>query len=224
MKSFLCILAVIAAPLALTAPLKIELCSEQEKVQYIEASLNSECKSALARLKMHVQPFPLPPFQPPDISTENLETVCQASCAGAYADFLKDDCKDHYTAKSVHAMCELSSGTLGSRCRYSFPDVMGPFNKSILRGCGFSIETCQNDRSVVCPFLQSMADTFDCCYNSLYNNTDFMHYLVGIEVLNNHIAERILEAGNSAIWTQCSVIIPPVCAEGIRPSHAKTVG
>ena len=197
-----------------------QLCPQQNRTLFLN-SLSEQCRGALSRLEYRVAPLPLSPvtFNLTNATTADLDTACQPSCAGAYASFLRDNCSDIYTARSVAAMCEPSTGQMGPRCRKVFPDAIR-VDVDAIRGCNFThIE--QSDMSAcptkpnLCAFMSTAIDILGCCYNSVINNTDFNHYLLGRGQISEYVVGRHAEVGMSPMWHYCQITVPPKCEGGI---------
>jgi hypothetical protein len=127
-------------------------CTEQEVEEYLMAALTPECVDSLTALQMRLSP--------PDATSgaaeplnfvpaiSNLDTVCDGSCGGAYAVWLRDQCQDPFTARMLEATCVFTFGTASvvPRCRSAFPDAIGDlrgrFQDIFTCGLGSSPDTC----------------------------------------------------------------------------------
>lgn len=231
MNQFALLLSLCTATLAA----HIELCPEDDKAEFISTQLDSACAGALTRLQFipppppNITAFTLPPFNLTEISDEDLDIACQSSCRGSYSTWLRTNCNDIYTARSIDAMCENTAGTsnvLGSRCRFGFPDGIDArlIFRNVFTRCNFSMpnacvaETQTGDNSQrgdeICAAFRALSDIYGCCFNSLYNNSEFVNYLSGstTRVLNDFMAEVTLNFGRSPVWDQCMIDVPEMCS------------
>ena len=212
-------------------------CPQPDRLSFIEESLSQECADALMSIQFRSPPpvpmvnltstapteFPLGNFTVTPITDEDLDTVCVSSCAGAYSTWLRDGCNDPYTARSIDAGCELTEGTadLGSRCRFGFPDAFidpGLF-LGLFHICSFAeSDPCSSDAGnnteTVCGLMSDIIDLYGCCYQSLYNNTDFITFLT-MDDGPLTTGDRLIGLGRSPLWEQCEVDVPDQCSSAM---------
>lgn len=201
-----------------------ELCSEQRQTEFIENSLSQECANGLANLRFRVPPLlnedPATPFIFTPPSTDDLDAVCIDTCGGAYSRWLLETCEDPLTARSVEAMCIFTAGTtnIGPRCRFTFPDALNGrlIFLRVFASCDFGMSGfCTNGPSNIsvdiCLALTEVVDSYGCCYQSLFNDTDFVGYLNHKELLSGPMTDMLLNLGRSPIWEHCSIDVPPKC-------------
>ena len=144
--------------------------------------------------------------------------------------WLREVCNDPYTARSVDTTCALTAETandvVGPRCRYAFPDALDADSVflPLLRVCNFSMATApcgdevpegSNAESVmdfICSGLSRITDTFSCCYNSLYNDTEFLVFLVQSGRIGEREVNSTLNFGMTPFWDTCGTNVPEMCS------------
>lgn len=191
-----------------------EGCSLQKRAQYISSTLSQECTSSLIALQYHVQPTGR---ATPDLfvpATSDLDAVCQLSCGGIYSTWLRNDCEDPYSSRMVEAMCIFTSGTtnIGKRCRSAFPDafddIRSVFSEVLTCGLGNSLNFCPLQCRTA---MNNLIGILGCCYQSLYNNTDFILHLLDIGLINATQVMSLEYLGKATEWDVCNVSVPPMC-------------
>ena len=196
------------------APYHTEGCSSQKRADYISRNLTQECTSSLTALQHHLQ-------RSVQVNTNlfipvatDLDTICQLSCAGAYSNWLRNDCKDPHSSRMIEATCIYTAGTtnIGDRCRSAFPDAFDG-----IRNMFNEVFTCGlRDMPGSCPLkchaaMSNLISTLGCCYQSLYNNTDFILYLLDVGVINETHAASLEYLGRVNEWEACKIGAPPMC-------------
>lgn len=123
---------------------QVGTCTVQNKADFLQ-QLSRECTTGLTSLEMRRSPQASQELFVP--STSMLDAVCHESCGGAYAEWLRVQCDDPYTARMVEAMCIFTADTasVGTRCRYAFPDAVDN-----LRGAFARVFSCGVGESSVC--------------------------------------------------------------------------
>lgn len=192
-----------------------QTCTSEEIATYKNNNLSSKCSVALNDVSvkglLHRQKFNIP-------SESSLVEVCQQSCGGLYSSWLSNTCKDNSAARIVQATCLFTSNTSpnGGRCRHLFPDVTDIRTNFIqfYDKCEPILprrsQTCYRGCAEV---LMSIVSHLGCCYQSLYNNTEFVNGFKNSGLINDTIAAGILNMGRSTAWTACGVKTPRRCEE-----------
>lgn len=205
-------------------------CSEHDKTDYVHDHLSLECATGLEHLHIHVPPSPnevtATRFTYIMPSADDLDTVCQESCNGAYSKWLRNTCGDVFTARGIEVMCAFTAGTtnLGPRCRSAFPDAYNERSvfQKVFTLCNFDSSTSCIDRvdgtvkcatSDVCLAFSTVTDSFGCCYQSLFNDTEFAGYLTREGLIDETTAETLRNFGLSPLWKQCGIEVPPKCEQ-----------
>ena len=213
----------------------VTLCPEQNQTDYLNSELTADCAEALTQLRFVVPPrlnITVPTRDPllfTEVFTDDLDIACKNSCQGNFSRWLKKECQDPYTARSVDAMCAPtlnSTYQIGERCRYGFPDALdgrAAFWR-VFSWCKFtdpdeciyrpnvprSGEPNFTDTSP-CLAFEGVIQKFGCCYNSLYNDTDFLKYVTASGLFNPTMMQQIINVAMSPIWDQCLIEVPPSC-------------
>ena len=110
--------------------------------------------------------------------------MCTADCGKAYANSLSTTCNDDFGAETLKGYCTPTNGeaTIGSHCRFALAGDMLNFS-----------------------------DHLGCCYQSLYNNTDYLQgFLDNGFIISpaEFAASQSLNDPLFSTWTLCSV---PIC-------------
>lgn len=192
-------------------------CTTRETANFMDRNLNSKCVDALNRLELQLPP---PNQNNPTLvhpSTSSLAEVCQQSCGGVYSNWLNTSCGDRYTSRMVQATCLYTAytSTVGTRCRHAFPDAVDVrsifvefFNKCVPVSSYTQAGVCPDNCR---PALTNIIDKLGCCYQSLYNNTDFVTSLKNTGLINDTVSTGLLYAGTVPAWKNCDVTIPILC-------------
>ena len=262
MKQTILLLSVFALLGATVTRAAVTLCPEQNQTDYLNSELTADCAGALTRLRYVVPPqlnSSVPARDPSlftDVSTDDLDIACQNSCQGNFSSWLREECQDPYTARSIDAMCAPtlhSTDEIGARCRFGFPDALDSraIFLRIFTQCDFTNpEACFDDPNVesksdtdstgdsqsgdpdstasasdvICRAFDGVVETFGCCYNSLYNDTEFIKYISATGLLNATMMQMVTNLGMSPVWDQCMIEVPPPCEMlGVLPSGASPV-
>ena len=183
-------------------------CSEQNVTEYLTSTLTQECAESLESLEMRMLSMdPSDSFIP---SSSDLDRACTAGCAGAYAGWLRGQCGDPFTARMLEGMCVFTAdtATAGQRCRFAFPDAIenlrGEFEAIMACGIGMSDSSCLHACDAA---MNSLIDRIGCCYQSLYNNTEFLHWLIN----DMSVVEAVEHLGRAPEWNLCVADLPPKC-------------
>lgn len=192
-------------------PISAVHCSSEKKEEYISNHLSKECGSGLQLLTQPGKQASSSLFIP---SPSDLDAVCQLSCAGLYSTWLRNECQDPHSSRMVEAMCIFTSGTtkIGKRCRSAFPDasdnLQSIFSNALNCGIGNSPTSCPPNCHRAMNFL---IDRLGCCYQSLYNNTDFILHLMDAGLINETYFTALKYLNKAAEWDTCNVRVPPMC-------------
>jgi hypothetical protein len=142
---------------------------------------------------------------------ENLDNVCIDSCGGRFADFLaSEDCNDTLGAITLEVFCTPTNGAaaIGPYCRFASGDLDQTIFNAIL-ACD-SNTTC----AVGCrDALIELKSRIGCCYQNLYNNTEYLTELLNTPFFSQFIFDR-LQLLNDPLgnpWDACNINAPQEC-------------
>lgn len=188
-------------------------CSQEDKTDFMGRALTTECINALNSLEMTSL---TPPPNSLVLSAPDFTTVCQASCGGVYSTWLNSACGDPFASRAIETICLFTEDTaqVGPRCRYAFPDAVED-----IRNLFEDVLTCsQQVVASTCPELCRVAmtnliDRVGCCYQSLYNNTAYIHSLQDRGFINSTVAGAFTFLGRMPEWRLCDISVPPMCEE-----------
>ena len=136
-----------------------------------------------------------------------LNVFCTEECGERVAHWYFTQCNDLFFTSRMYYLClDTSNTATGSHCLYA----LWP-----LYDITANIDSCLKSEGS-CPSgcleaLHGIIDQIGCCFNSIYNETDSLSFLVESGILNQSTAIRLQNLGNA-----CSVVAPVACAvEGI---------
>jgi len=193
-------------------------CTEDTIAAYIQKNLSASCSESLKDLAPGRAIEDSQSLR--SISSSSVSTVCQNSCGGLYSSWLNATCGNGPEARIVQATCLYTSDSsdAGPRCRYVFPDVteIRPLFMDFYAKCVpnvapvFQLEGCpEGCRSA----LEAIVERLGCCYQSLYNNTEFVTGFINAGFINDTIKAGILNIGKVAMWEKCNVDGPATCED-----------
>lgn len=194
------------------------VCSEQNVTEYLTSTLTEKCVVSLGNLEMRMLNMETSDSFVPSLL--DLDRACTTSCAGAYADWLREQCADPFTARMLEGMCVFTADTVtvGPRCRFAFPDAVenlgGKVNAVMTCGIGVSDSSCVPSCHAA---MNLLIDEIGCCYQSLYNDTDFLHWLIN----DTSIVQAVGLLGRVPEWNLCVDDLPPQCEVIARPTMTK---
>ena len=176
--------------------------------QYVMDNLDSNCDSSLGiALDANVSVSMT-------IRDAALNTICTESCAGKLADWLLNDCSSTFNSTSLYYLCLQtgSSATVGRYCQYSIPPLFDAAGEilALFQTCATVIQQhlCTDQCAMQ---LQNFANQLGCCYQSLYNNTEFLQEGAKIGEIAPADIRTLQIIGNQQLWSACSVTPPDKC-------------
>lgn len=143
-----------------------------------------------------------------------LDAVCTENCAGRLANWLENECGGTFNATSLYYLCLQTQGTatVGRYCQYSIPPVFDADLEisSVFAACASLSQTLQCTDQCARQ-LQGFADQLGCCYQSLYNNTEYIQGGVDIGELAAQDVDALKILGTPFLWSACGVTPPSKC-------------
>ena len=138
-----------------------------------------------------------------------LNVLCTSECGEQVANWYYSQCDDHFLASRIYYAC-LDPGTTAtvSHCLYALQPLYNITS---------SISSCLNPDSNSCSSacsdeLSSVINEIGCCFNSIYNETESLSFLVEGRIFDQSTATRLQNIGSA-----CSITAPMACVmEGIR--------
>jgi hypothetical protein len=135
--------------------------------------------------------------------------LCTPECGERVANWYYSQCDDHFFASRIYYSC-LDPGTTAviSHCLYALQPL---YNITL------TLPSCLNSEANSCTSscseeLDSVKTELGCCFNSIYNETESLSFLVEGGILDQSVASRLQNLGSS-----CSVTAPVACTvKGIR--------
>ena len=180
-------------------------CDVAAVTQYVVENLDTACAASLS-FALYAN------IASPGKDTA-LNTICTADCAGKLANWLQNECDGTFNATSLYYLCLQTGGraTVGRYCQYSIPPAFDA-DQEILT----VFQACENTLQQLCTDqcemqLRSFAGQLGCCYQSLYNNTDFVRGAAAIGELATQDVMELQTLGNPALWSACGVTPPGRC-------------
>ena len=138
-----------------------------------------------------------------------LNILCTTECGERIANWYYSQCYDHFFASRLYYSC-LNPGITAtvSHCVYALQPL---YNITL------TLSSCLNPEANSCTSscleeLDSVKTELGCCFNSIYNESGSLSFLVEGGILDQSVANRLENVGSS-----CSVTAPVACTvEGIR--------
>jgi hypothetical protein len=107
---------------------------------------------------------------------------------------------------------------VGRYCQYSIPPWFDADRQilTLFQTCETVVQQQQQCTDQCAMQLQNFANQLGCCYQSLYNNTEFVQGAADIGELASTDVNELQIVGNRQLWSACSVTPPDKCtAESI---------
>ena len=143
-----------------------------------------------------------------------LDTVCTPQCAGTLSNWLLRECNSRFNSTSLYYLClrTANTATIGRYCLYATPPVYdgNSVTQDLITACmgsdmpGQCTDACAQQ-------LHEFANQLGCCYQSLYNNTQFVQDAAAIGELAAADVTGLQVLGNRQIWTECGINPPANC-------------
>ena len=182
-------------------------CTAGEVAQYQQHNLDSKCVSSLSFVFGNR-------LSPQNINDPTLRRVCTEDCGGNLAYWLENHCRDTFSAINLYNACiQTDRAQVGHYCIYSLPLVYDA-NQEIMA----VIQACQGvvEQQPQCPDqcimqLQNFTSQLGCCYQSIYNNSDFIQGAAANGVISHPVYDQLRALGNPMLWSICDVSPPNQC-------------
>ena len=192
-------------------PLEPEGCPIQEQIAFTSTLPNaSVCGPSLGFVLTRIM-ITGERFNNTPALIRDLDNVCIENCGGDFTDFLRSErCNDTLGALTLELACTLTNGTadVGPYCRLAFGDI----NQTIFT----ALVACDN--STTCESgcreaLIQLKSQIGCCYQNLYNNTEYLMQLLEVGLFNQFVVDRLMELSNPEgnPWDLCGVTSPMKC-------------
>lgn len=142
---------------------------------------------------------------------DNLDNVCIDNCGGMFADFLaSENCNDTLGAITLEVFCIPTNGgaAIGPYCRFASGDLDQTIFNALL-ACDNSTICASGCRDA----LIELKSQIGCCYQNLYNNTEYLMELLNTQFLPQFAFDR-LQLLNDPLgnpWDACNVNAPQEC-------------
>ena len=138
-----------------------------------------------------------------------LNILCTPECGEQVANWYYSQCDDHFFASRMYYAC-LDPGTTAnvSHCLYTLQPLYN-ITSRISSCLSSEANSCAN---VCLEELHSVINKIGCCFNSIYNESESLSFLVEGGILDQSMANRLQNLGSA-----CSATAPVACTmEGIR--------
>lgn len=181
-------------------------CNTAAVTQYVQDNLDFNCAISLTPALNTSNSVSM------SVRDEALSTICTETCAGKLADWLINNCNSKFNSTSLYYLC-LQTGnraTVGRYCQYSIPPLFDADQEisTLFQACGDVQLQCTDQCALQ---LQNLANQLGCCYQSLYNNTDYLQEAAAIGELAPADVTALQIVGNQMLWSACSVTPPGKC-------------
>ena len=134
---------------------------------------------------------------------KDLDNVCINSCGGMFADFLaSENCNDTLGAVTLEVFCTPTNGgaAIGPYCRFASGDLDQTIFNAFL-ACDNGTTCASGCRNA----LIELKSQIGCCYQNLYNNTEYLTELMNTQLL------QLLNDPLGNPWDACNVNAPQEC-------------
>lgn len=166
-----------------------------------------ECQSSATTVFSLLETTNTEPFL--EVLDAALNMLCTTECGEQVANWYYSQCDDHFFASRLYYAC-LDPGTTAtvSHCLYALQPL---YNITLTISSCLNLE--ENSCTSTClKELHSVKNKIGCCFNSIYNETESLSFLVEGGILDQSTASRLQNLGSA-----CSVTAPVACTvEGIR--------
>ena len=141
----------------------------------------------------------------------NLDNICIDSCGGQFVDYLaSESCNDTFGALTLELFCTATNGAaaIGPYCRFASGDLDRTIFNALL-ACSNTTTCVPGCRNA----LLELKSRIGCCYQNLYNNTEYLTGLLMFRFLPQFAFDRLQLLNNplSNAWDICNVMAPQEC-------------
>ena len=189
-------------------------CTDQQISDYIVQQLPASCGLNLGTVfnfSVEVQQ---------SVLNDALDVVCSENCGGQFSKWLLNNCDDALGGLGLYYWC-LDPGNTAqiSRCRYAvdpYFDTESFFNTTAFPcyTASLSAGSCPNGCNQA---LTSLVTATGCCFQGLYNNTEYFQALVGGGFARQDDLPVVQGLFSRDLWRVCQVTPPSECTmEGIE--------
>ena len=142
---------------------------------------------------------------------EDLDNVCTDSCGGKFVEFLaSESCNDTLGAITLEVFCTATNGAaaIGPYCRFASGDVDQTIFNALV-ACDSNTTCAAGCRNA----LIELKSRIGCCYQNLYNNTEYLMELLNTPFLSQFAFDRLqlLNDPLSNPWDACNIMAPQEC-------------
>lgn len=181
-------------------------CTAGEVAQYQRRNLDPRCVTSLSLVFGDRA-------SPQNINDPTLRTVCREDCGGNLADWFENYCRDTFSATNLYYACiQTRRAQVGRYCIYSLPPVYDANQEimAVMQACQGVVEQQRClDQCVM--LLQNFTSQLGCCYQSIYNNLDFIQGAADNGVISRPVFNQLRALGNPMLWSVCGVRPPNQC-------------
>lgn len=185
-------------------------CSTQKTVAFTSTLPNaSVCRQSLENVLSRVTGT-----VNTSVLTNDLDIVCTTSCGGKLFTFLRaDTCNETLGALILELSCTMTNETadVGPYCRFALDDI-DPETIFV------ALYACDNLNGTVCEpgcreALTELKSQFGCCYQNLFNNTEYLMQLLAQDLITRQHFDGFFELSNPQgnPWDLCGVTAPMSC-------------
>lgn len=146
-----------------------------------------------------------------------LKNTCTKDCGGVYANYLENVCDMTLAAESLRIYCTPTNGTAaigGDYCRYAVLDILGSSTFDDIHAACHNLSTLAPCSEKCKSALLNLKTQVGCCYQNIYNNTDYYTELMYAGFITPHEFTEFFNANIPAVngWTLCDIEPPQMCA------------
>ena len=177
-------------------------CTANDQVAYVAQELPASCGVNLGIVNSNSS-------LETNILDRALDVVCSDDCGGELSNWLLNECNDGAGAAGLYYWCLYTDGTAGnfSRCRYATPpyfDAMTSLGGAAPCFAANATNPCPDGCDLALMGLAALG----CCYQSLYNNTEYLQGILSAETLTQEQFGALQGLSNPLLWAACQVTPP----------------
>lgn len=174
-----------------------------EQIDEHMATLSEACQAFVRNVLLNLNSgFP--------VSQMTLNIFCTSECGGSVSDFQSSTCRNEFLSTLTQEVCLKTDGTVGNHCYFAL-------NRPTVDQILTDLAICLTSSPGICPSgcaaaLQAISSRMGCCYQNIYNNTQFLDAFLVFQ--NDFTIESITffkVLSNYRLWDICGVPLTKRC-------------
>lgn len=181
-------------------PTEIGVCTNEQIDEHM-ATLSDTCQVfALAVINLNTSSYE---------KRTNFDNLCTNECGGSISDFQNVTCRNDFLSALTQEACLQTNGSLGDHCFFSLPPSADQLLADAIVCVASSANNCPSGCAAA---LQALSSSLGCCYQNIYNNTQFLDALLVYR--NQFTADSVTFfkiLGNYKLWDVCGIPLVEEC-------------